>query len=432
MWWWKLLNLARNGRRLRLWENAVKKCGITEVESSGEGWRATLTARSGRIVVWMTDTQGKAGQVAVEIKGSGGFSVLRLRRRSLKLQAHGIEVGDKAFDRSFIIEGPSPPVCALLDETMRRQIVRATSNCISFEIGGGKLRADVSEEALPRVLPPLIALGRRLNRRLDVVQRLAANAQGDPEAGVRLQNLLLLIREFRGRPATRAVLRTACSDQNPEIRLRAAKELAAKGSDVRDVLLDLAESAVDDAVSAEAVSILGRKLPFERARAILDQALDSRRRQTACACLETLGQSGYTAAVDVLAKVMELETGKVAAAAALALGATGRPAAQPPLLLALQREGTQVAAAGALARVGTAAAVPPLKEAAERFPDDQELQRATRKAIAEIKSRLHGASPGQLSLAGDETGQLSLAQTEGGELSLAVDPAGRLSAPPES
>jgi hypothetical protein len=98
-----------------------------------------------------------------------------------------------------------------------------------------------------------------------------------------------------------------------------------------------------------------------------------------------------------------------------------------------------VAAATALGRLGSTAAVLPLKEAAERFPDDRDLGRATRQAIAEIQFRLQGASPGQLSLAGTEAGQLSLAPaeagelslagTEAGQLSLATDPAGQLSLP---
>ena len=264
---------------------------------------------------------------------------------------------------------------------------------------------------------------------MDVPQRLAENARQDPEAGVRLQNLLLLIREFPGDPGTVEALRAACSDPSPEIRLRAAKELGAEG---RDVLLELAESLEDDAVSAEAVSPLGRELPFERTRAILDRALRRRRLQTARACLEALGRSGDAAAVDVLAKVMEQEQGELAAAAARALGATGSPAAEPPLILALQREQAdlRVAAANALGRVGSAAAVLPLKEAAERSRLDRELRRATRQAIAEIQSRLQGASPGQLSLAGAEAGQLSLAEAEAGQLSLATDPAGQLSLAP--
>jgi len=172
-------------------------------------------------------------------------------------------------------------------------------------------------------------------------------------------------------------------------------------------------------VSAEAVSALDRALPFERTRAILDQALDRSLVWTARACLEALGRSGDPAAVDVLAEVMAREGGKTAAAAALALGATGRPAAEPPLLLALQREDTRVAAADALARTGTTEAVLPLEEAAERAPEDKDLRRATRQAVAEIQSRLPGASPGQLSLAQDEAGQLSLTEAEAGQLSLA-------------
>ena len=86
-----------------------------------------------------------------------------------------------------------------------------------------------------------------------------------------------------------------------------------------------------------------------------------------------------------------------------------------------------MAAASALGRVGSSAAVLPLKEAAESFSHDPELRRATRQAIAGIQSRVQGASPGQLSLAGAEAGQLSLAEAEAGQLSLAADPAGQVS-----
>src|SRR6185436_6156063 len=175
---------------------------------------------------------------------------------------------------------------------------------------------------------------------------------------VRLQNLLCLIRELPEAPETLEALRTACSDPSPEVRLQAAKGRGAEG---RDLLLDLAESQVDDAVSAEAVSALDRELPFERTKAILDHALDGSRPKTARACLEALGRSGDAAAVEL------------------------------PLILALQREEAdlRLAAANALGRAGSVAAVLPLQEAAERSPRDKELNQATREAIAEIQSRLH-------------------------------------------
>jgi len=130
---------------------------------------------------------------------------------------------------------------------------------------------------------------------------------------------------------------------------------------------------------------------------------------------------------------MAREKGELAVAAAQALGTTGDTAAEPPLIKALQHKTAevQVAAANGLGWLGSAAAVLPLEETAKGFSRDPELVRATRQAIAEIQSRLPGASPGQLSLAGAESGQLSLA-TESGEFSLApADPAGQLSLPPE-
>lgn len=70
---------------------------------------------------------------------------------------------------------------------------------------------------------------------------------------------------------------------------------------------------------------------------------------------------------------------------------------------------------------GDATAVQPLQEAAERSLFDLTLRQAARQAVAEIQSRLHGASPGQISLAEAEAGQLSLAPFEAGQLSLAPD-----------
>jgi HEAT repeat protein len=190
---------------------------------------------------------------------------------------------------------------------------------------------------------------------------------------------------------------------------------------------------VDDIVSAEAVATLERELPFESLRSILTRAARGRRLRTARACLEALGRRGAAEAVGVLVEVMEQEEGELAAVAAWSLGAIGSPAAEPSLIRALRRDlaDLRVFAAKALGRVGSVAAVLPLKEAAERSWRDPELHRAIRQSIAEIQSRLPGASPGQLSLAGAEAGQLSLAGAEAGQLSLAADPAGQLSLTPE-
>ncbi|HEX7182042.1 MAG TPA: HEAT repeat domain-containing protein [Thermoanaerobaculia bacterium] len=338
-----------------------------------------------------------------------------------------IQTGDARFDRTFFVEGPVRLVFALLDERTRHLLLQVRSKG-RLEISLGELRAVTSARKVPSVLPFLVELCQRFAQPMNVLRRVAENANRDSEEGVRLHNLLLLAHELPGDPVTVEALRTACSDPGTEIRLRAAKELGAEG---RPILLEFAESRADDALSAGAVLILDRELPFERARAILDDALRNRRLQTARACLEVLGRSRATEAVETLAKVMLEEEGELAAAAALALETTRSPEAEPPLILALRREpkDLQVAAANVLGRIGSAEAVLPLKELADRSPRNSELLQATRQAVAEIQSRLPGASPGQLSLAAAEVGQLSLAQAEAGQLSIATDAGGQLSLP---
>ena len=313
----------------------------------------------------------------------------------------------------------------LVDDTVSAEAVRALDRELPLERARSILHRAMARRRIQTVRACQEALGL-----WGEAQRLADNARHDPVAGVRLRNLLVLVREFPGEPGTLETLRLACSDPSLQVQLHAAMALGAEG---RDLLIELAESLADDAVSAKAVKALDRKLPLERTKALLHHALDRSCIQTARACLESLGQKGGAEDIDLLAEVMKFAKSELAPAAALALGATGNPAAEPPLLLALQRAmpDLRVAAAHALGRAGTAAAVLPLQEAAERSPHDQELQRATHQAIAEIQARLQGAAPGQLSLAGVEAGQLSLAATETGQLSLADDAAGRLALPPE-
>ncbi|HEX6862109.1 MAG TPA: HEAT repeat domain-containing protein, partial [Thermoanaerobaculia bacterium] len=330
-----------------------------------------------------------------------------------------VTIGDPGFDGQFAIKGPRRQVFALLDADTRGRM-RAVNAAGRLEISPGRILAIVGTDRVSDALPSLLAIRKRLATPIDVRRSLVENARRDSESGVRLENLLVLIQELPGDPATVEALRAACSDRLPTIRLRAAKELGAAES--RDVLLELANGLEDDAWSAEAVSILDRELPVERVKALLDRAWSTGRLQTALACVEVLGHSG-AAAVEPLSELLALQNAELAAAAATALGATDSPAAEPWLIPALQSEHEvlRVAAAKALRRVGSVAAVLPLKEAHERSSWlDIDFRQVTRQAMAEIQSRVQGGSPGQLSLT-EEAGQLSLAE----------DPAGQLSLPPE-
>ena len=393
--------LAFQQWRLDLWNDTAVSCGLRVMDISHRtSPRLRIEARAEPVTMRIEEPLIKKSgiRVVAVFPGPWGFSEITIRHRAPKemLEMLGTETGDELFDRSFFLKGSSRLLSALLDVEMRRLLVSIKAEN-RLEISRGKIRLETSDEDLKDVLSLLLDISRRLAQDIDPVQRLAENARRDPVPGVRLRNLLLLVREVVEVPATTEALRAACSDASPQIRLRAAVELGAQG---RDALVQLAEGLEDDACSAEAVTRLGRKMPVERTRAVLTGALRQDRLRTALACLKTLGRRADPADVDMLAEVLAAERGELAVAAARALGATG-----------------------------SLAAVVPLQDAAERSPDDPELLRAIRQALAGIKARQPGVSPGQISLAATETGQLSMAP-EPGQLSLAPDEAGRLSLAP--
>jgi len=419
------LSMVNSRRRLKEWREIAERCHLTVVKTSSLPMFPRLTARSGpvemRILNQKTDIRGVA-----TVEGPPDLSAFSLRRELILLpKGREIETGDKKFDDTFVIKGPRAFVCALLDLQVRRMLMQAKAEGL-LEISDGELRFDGQETKLAHILGLFRDLGRCFADKQELPRRLLENVRRDPRPGVRLQNLLVLIREYPGDPNTTRALHVGAKDSDVEIRLRAAQELGAEG---RGVLQELAAGLRDDAVSAQAVAALGSALPLERLRSVLGGARKKGKFETARACLEALAHLGG-AAVATLAEVTANESFELAVTAARGLGAIGDPAAEPTLLAALARDNPELqeAAAAALGRVGSAAAVLPLQEAAEH---SGALRRAARRSISEIQARLDDALPGQLSLAATEGGQLSLAD-EAGQLSLAPHPTGgRLPLPPE-
>jgi HEAT repeat protein len=296
-------------------------------------------------------------------------------------------------------------------------------------LGGGDLWADCRETAgrfapdvLAEHLRDVLALAQRLTSVESLEVKLAGNAREDPVPSVRVANLRTLLEHYPEHPATHAALQAALTDGDEEVQVVAAIASGALG---RPVLLEMvAREWTGDACAARAVRELRSHLPAEAACAALSHALRTRRVQTAHACLESLGHRG-SRSVPAIARVLAVEHGELADAAAHALGMTNAHAAEKPLLDALMRDTSiaRIASAEALGRVGSAAAVPLLKDAEARHPSDVALRRACRQAVAAIQSRLSGASPGQVSLvasaAGPESGQLSLPDPAEGRVSLA-------------
>src|SRR6185295_17841389 len=326
---WFTVFLVR--RRLQVWRDVAEACGL-KVLGFSNPWAGgmDLEAQDGPLKVQIFPANQGARVVAM-IPGPPGFPGVKIRREASNPHPEWmreIEVGDCSFDSTFLIEGPLRLVTLLLTAETRRLLVTVNDASRKFEIAGGALRVEIKDNQLGTILRLLRDLVRQLAEPVDAAQRLAENVQQDPEPGVRLRNLILLARELPRDPRTAEVLRLACSDASPEVRLRAAKELGFEG---RAVLAELAEGMEDDSCSAAAVSALGGELPLERMQDILVHALRRRRVQTARACLEGLGRDGTAAAVETLVKVLAREHGELATAAAVALGAAGGAAAEPPL-----------------------------------------------------------------------------------------------------
>jgi hypothetical protein len=369
--------------------------------------RSRVEGRAGDLMVSLGD-RDRAPGTRVEIRGV----------MSLTLQVEGIEsavqkrmgvpeieLGDEEFDRALFVQGETTLVRAILGADLRRRILRAFGGRLrddsrwspapavvdTLRIAEGSLVAELHDtssltgDPLEVSLAALLEIARLLQGSEATVSALARNAASDPQAGVRLQNLRALVREYGAEPATAAVLADAADDESQEVRLEAA---IARGAEGRPALLALAaEGWTDDAIAARALEALGPHVPPDRARSALEHALGAGKHATAAACLRALGHSGRDA-VPLLWRGVAHARPEIARAAVEAIAAAG-PVDDVPRLRDLEETGTRA------------------------------LASAARQAVAAIQARLSGASPGQLALTdGAGEGRVSIADDASGRVAL--------------
>jgi hypothetical protein len=426
----QLYVLLRERRaRARVWRATARSLGLTGVTGQDSS-KALEGARGARRVRFERIERKEHKGTRVIVTSDSGITLQREDWATALGKSLGkaeTEIGDPDFDREIYVRGEPAVLRAVLDaETrgaVRGLVIGHTLGVQSLRRGGidvvgGDIVAELSDlgcgtpELLTEAVETLLGLARRLDRPADLAGRIVENTFREPDSGARLGNVVLLASRYPDHAASREAFKHACRDGNVEVRLRAAVALGEEG---RDTLLQIASSqASNESLAARAIAGLGRHLPLERGLEMLGDALRRRHVEAARACLESLGQVGGDAVVAPLARVLAVEDGPLAVAAAEALGESGSPAAEAPLLRAVAQAAFDAgaAAAEALGRVGSAAAVLPLKEAAEAPGADAGLRRAARQAVAEIQSRLSGATPGQLSLADGAAGQLSLADED--------------------
>ncbi len=433
---WALYSVGRQRARDEIedWRRVATAVGLEDLEPVRRGVLGStprLTGRAGHLWVQLsTERSGNDERYRFAIGGLGHEPAgLTLHSEDLgsrvakTLGQRELEIGDPAFDDQLYVKGSLALAQAIFDAEARLSTIRLFADpSARVWLSEGVL---YYESAASQVMPPwveqqlslVLDVARQLSRPADVPGRLAANALRDPLPSARLAKLDTLVRDFPTLPVTRETLRSALDDASPGVRLRAAIEL---GEDGEGRLLDLAlDHSGPEEIQAGALEALGDRLPLDAGQDVLSHALRSRRLVVAEACLAGLGQRGGSAVVTSLAKVLAVERGPLAVAAARALGASGEASGEAPLAAALDRtdEGLGVVVVEALGQVGSAAAVPRLRRV-EETAGDTTLRRAARQAVARIQARLTGATPGQLSLAGGESGQLSLSADEIGRVAL--------------
>jgi hypothetical protein len=406
-----LLVVARRLARgqVRTCVEAAQQAGLQDVRTKGRGlWGRAVHARHGphavRIVTLFNQAAG--GTVTrVEVDGV----TTRLSLRSVftapfaVAQASEVRLGDDSFDAAISVRGSERIAAALLDHRTRDRIreifaARASLSNEASDVGGGRVEGGrlVAEQVvgdqpiwIASFLRELLALAEALRDPTDVESRLIANLRGDPDPQVRRTSLRLLLDDRPPGTALQAVLRAAAEDPHETVALEAALAL---GSEGRPTVMRIAtEGWASDVCAARAVRELRGHLAAEQVRSVLSDALRRRRLATARACVESLSYRGR-AQVDVLTRVLAIEDGPLAAAAARGLG-----------------------------RLGQAEDVAALQDAAARLAGDAEIERAVRDAVAAIRSRLVGAGEGQVSLADAEPGRVSLTGDEAGRVALAGD-----------
>ncbi len=420
---------------------AARAVGLDEI-AAGE----TVQGRFGTFRVRFSVAPDAADTTLVEVSGlPPDVSIVRESVATAvqkRLGTRELETGDPAFDDELFVVGPALRLRATLDQETRALLVRvfrgqvrgaraasAPAVAASVELTEGVLQARIGgpsgltllEDVFGDAARALLEVAKRLEGPADPVAALTRNVREDPVPEVRVQSLRALVREYPLHEATRAALGAATSDADGRVRLEAGLAL---GDDGRVVLLELLdEPTLSDAHLAQVVEALRGRIAVERLRTVLATAVSREFAATTKACLVALGHSRDLKAIETLGSALELGARDVAVQAALSLGRTGDGRAEAPLLAALAHadEDVRAAAAGALGSVGSVEAVPALRDLEARDGEERAVRRAARVAVADIQSRLGGASPGQLALSEDRSGTLSLAP-DGGRLSLPAAP----------
>lgn len=324
--------------------------------------------------------------------------------------------GDATFDRHVCVSGPADAALAALDREAREAVLDFVVR-LRGRLGAGELSVDwdqpVSAQDVVAVARTTLAVAEQL-RVNAVPDALCHNAEHDPVAKVRQNNLLALARFHHAQAGHIERLgRRAASDSDPDVMLSAVAHLLdpRRGREALEKVIADGEAPVPTRLKA--LEFVLAKFAYGDLERALTGALDRAAPGLAMRAVEAIASHRDLRFVEGLSRLAGAQDDGLAKAVAEALGKLRDPRGETALLKLLEREEPAVrrAAVAALARAGTARAVEPLLPLTKGFLADPQLKDEAQEAIRWIQGRVAG---------GADSGGLSVIRQDEREGSLSV------------
>jgi len=397
--------MNRLARPPAAWFDAFRQANIELSATPGPGRHLEGTRDPLRVSV-ARESSGGTWTTVVRILGP--FDQLSATSRfQYGAEVRPVLTGDPEVDRSVLLYGDERVIRALCDPATRRALRSVIDMGVKIENSQVVWHCTWDLE-LKRRLAQLVDFSERLVPPRDLAQRIADNIVHESLASVRALNVATLVKHFEPW-ATRSAVLAALNDLSEKVRLEAAIALGEEGH--RCLLVIALSQVAEQADVLRAIAQLGDGFTPRHARWALRRAMSSQRLTTVKVCLEQLVRADDARSVSAVRAALSSERDAVALAASRALKDGATTQFEGTLIEALTHRLVDVQrdAVVTLGRVGTVESVAPLVDWVAHHALDRFVRADAPRAIAAIQSRLPGASPGQLSIAGAEAGQVSLA-----------------------
>lgn len=421
--------------RRAAWASFAASHGLQLHRSRGIGWGAWGLVDGIAVNIREVSWGKHRVQVTTSVSGAPeGLTVLPQRRRLMDRPQ--IRTADGLFDATVRVEGPEIQVRAVLDQQMRRALVRLIHRGGSIVDGRLHLTVPTTVATATDLMPALheaLRLATQLQRRWARPRtHLHHIALDDPRLAVRHGATRALLAD-KARSEARELLaaQTLGGDEHPDLRLLAARVL--DHADTWTVV------ALDPTMTPEArVEALWRLPSLDPTGEVGAQAIESTLAlglsPLSSAAVDLAAEQGHPRALLATRTLLEqlgepegrASWADTVVSATRAVTRWGSPADEHAIarLLGQGADDVDTALCGCLARIGTIDSVEALDELSRHGPTFGSARAMARSAIQQIQTRAGVAHQdiGRLTMATDELGKLSTTEEAGlGHLSAALD-----------